>query len=215
MLKRSMIWGAVLIGLSGTCIASIPDGNIVPGRWEISGGSGLRQTLTKDYSNDFVGYQWNSIQINYDKDNALAFGASFYGETYLRKIYFKDDPDFFEKIVTNIFFSIIPNFTFVDNLADIYVKGQFMEEKKGGFCDVSWLFGIAEASGWTYYGTYRGNVLFPELGLCLSKKVGDFITLRLNPVLGVSGGAEIGLKLLNNLELTYCNEGLLNCKIIF
>lgn len=215
MRKIIMVFAISGLLVNSVSLASIPDGDVVEGRFELSGftGKGVVTVTNDDTKQDFeTDYTWQSIELDYGVDDQVGIGIGYWGQTYLDDPYFDDS---FSALLAGIFvpFAAISP-TYIDQLADVHVRSQFINEKDGAALNASWVIGVGQVQGRTETGM-RVSYVIPELGFALSKVFYDRLALRLNIVTGIPAGAEIGLRIIDNLEVTYGNEGIFNVKLIF
>ncbi len=196
------------------CFASIPDGNVEKGKLEISGFAGSGDIVIKDEDTNVkhtTRFSWQSLEIDYGLDDNTGIGMGYWGQVYLDKPYFTADS------IENIFlalsgFGLFPS-EYIDYIADVHFRSQFINEKDGAAFNASWVLGLGIMQGRSILND-QSQYLLPEIGAAFSKKLFDRLSIRINLVTGVPAGAEIGLQLFDNLEVTYGNS-VVNAKFIF
>jgi hypothetical protein len=196
---------------SASSFASIPDANVVKDRLEISGFSGEKAMVVGDPQTN-LRYQWLSMEIDYGMDDTLGLGVGYWKQAYLDDLVYQEDP--LERFLLALMgMSFLPKY--IDNIADFHLRSQFASEDDGGAYDAAWIVGVGLVTGWDQLG-YTRQYLIPEFGVGISKRVIDeWLIFRINLVAGLPGGVEFGLKPMDNFEITFGNDALLNLKIIF
>ena len=212
-------WEIVLIVLVMSSIlaspsfASIPDANVVKGRFEISGGTGSSVELAKDNAGNKARYQWTSIALDYGIDDETGIGIGFWGQNYL------DNIQYDKSLLGDIANALFPIITYVDTAADIHLRKQFDREQDGAIWDAAWIYGAGVISGRLSNGEPK-TYLFPEIGVGINKKlIKEWLIARVNLVAGVPMGVELACKPTNNLEITVGlnrpEYPMINAKLIF
>jgi|GEM_PF-1682385 len=196
--------------LTVSCFASVPDANVTEGRWEISAGSGIKESIYEDATDKTIPYQWTSFALDYGIDDNVGIGISYYSVNHLREIQYEEED--LEALFTLLLFPFAAKYT--TSMGDIHMRYQFASEEKGDMVDAALIGGAGIYSGKDTYGTDK-TLLFPEIGAGMTKSlIGSWLKFRLNIVTGIPAGIELAVKPVENLEITLTNDFLLNLKLI-
>ena len=177
MIKSIAILIILLFSFPTICFASLPDANIVEGRFDISFGSGV----IEDDSYSKERYSWTVVTVDYGLDNNEAIGFGYFEQEY----------------PTEVVHPFI-------NVYEIHYNYQFVEETdenpsfNASFLVGAWFFDFPIP----FFPIEGTHLILPEAGVCLSKKLAaDWLTGRLNIVFGPVAGLELGIKPHENVEI--------------